>query len=159
MPKFTKNYRFLKPEADEYYNIDDFNANADKIDEELNAVSETFAAAGGFIKPGGDGFVPDTPWLLLGRTSQDIVAHYRGSNNMVFMQIRVPLSTPANSIIGTLPEGFRPQRIGMESLLNPGVQFAPGGGTGFYVVQNNGDVRAINAPVSSCFCYSTLSPN
>jgi hypothetical protein len=102
--------------------------------------------------------VPNTEWILLGRQAGDWVAHYRGFAGLVFVQVR--RRTGINfDIIGTLPEGFRPLRIGTSSMTNPGVQFAPGGGTGFYVVQHDGRVRGISAPESTCFCFSTIDPN
>ena len=35
MATYTTNYDLIKPDAQDYYNVDDFNENADRIDEEL----------------------------------------------------------------------------------------------------------------------------
>jgi len=40
MATYTANYGFIRPNRTEYYNIDDFNNNADKIDEEIKKVSD-----------------------------------------------------------------------------------------------------------------------
>lgn len=45
MPTETAHYRLIKPLQDEYYNIDDFNRNADAIDAALHGVSDRAEAA------------------------------------------------------------------------------------------------------------------
>lgn len=41
MPDYTPNYKLKKPLEDDFYNIDDFNDNADIIDTELNKLDIT----------------------------------------------------------------------------------------------------------------------
>jgi len=38
--KYTPNYGLKKPEQDDFYNVDDFNSNADIIDEKLKEIEE-----------------------------------------------------------------------------------------------------------------------
>lgn len=38
--QYTKNYEFKKPESDDFYNVEDFNENVEKIDKELKSNAE-----------------------------------------------------------------------------------------------------------------------
>ena len=40
MAKNTKNYNLIKPELDDFYNIEDFNQNADIVDRELKRLDD-----------------------------------------------------------------------------------------------------------------------
>ncbi len=39
MPNYTPNYNLIKPTQDEFYDVDDFNKNADKVDEALKEIN------------------------------------------------------------------------------------------------------------------------
>ena len=41
----TNNYKLIKPAQEDFYNVDDFNNNADIIDSQLKAISDKAAAA------------------------------------------------------------------------------------------------------------------
>lgn len=45
MAEYTENYNLKKPAQEDFYNVDDFNNNADIIDSQLKAVSDKAAAA------------------------------------------------------------------------------------------------------------------
>ncbi len=45
MAEYTENYNLKKPAQEDFYNVDDFNNNADIIDSQLKAISDKAAAA------------------------------------------------------------------------------------------------------------------
>ena len=45
MAEYTENYNLKKPAQEDFYNVEDFNNNADVIDKEMKAVSDKAAAA------------------------------------------------------------------------------------------------------------------
>ncbi|MCJ7855102.1 hypothetical protein MUJ63_02165 [Lachnospiraceae bacterium NSJ-143] len=45
MADYTDNYNLIKPSQEDFYNVDDFNANADIIDKTIKALSETAGSA------------------------------------------------------------------------------------------------------------------
>jgi hypothetical protein len=115
MPTQTTNYRLIKPDNEDHYDIGDFNKNADIIDAGIKAASDSAAAANAAAKAISDslvpntsafGYVPETPWLQFHSDSNSTM-HYRGFGNMVFVRVR-KLNANAAVVQGTLPVGFRP---------------------------------------------------
>ena len=182
----TTHYGLIKPSADDYYSIDDFNANADAVDAALKAVSdgaeparavatpaEATAGIGGAVRgwtaqrvrlaadaavaaaaeqdPDEPGYVPNTPWNLLVR-NPNVTIHYRGMNNIVYVQIRAGAAPGGTYTAATLPEGFRPAAVsGTANLISFQTQ-----NSGRWTVHTNGEIVCDNGG-GTCFCFSTIS--
>jgi hypothetical protein len=168
----TQHYNLIKPGSGDYYDIGDFNANADAVDSAIRSVSNTAAAAQSTAQaaassvaaltaqnPAEPGFVPDTPWIQLVRTN-DIAVFYKGSGNMVHVQIYVA-NQGLGGIIATLPEGFRPRtpvQTGSSFFLGS-LRFATavtGTGTSGYTVGANGTITR-DGGWSTCFSFSVIN--
>jgi hypothetical protein len=107
------------------------------------------ARAAAVPAPGGPGYVPDTPWILL-QQDANFTVWYRGQGGFVYVQF---LSRAPNTNSAPLPEGFRPLGTvrllaGMNSTVN--VNHASLLENGFI---STGSGAAHNIV---CFTYSTL---
>lgn len=155
----TQNYNLIRPGADDQYDINDFNSNADAVDAAVKGVSDRVGALE--QDPSEPGYVPNTPWIQLVRTT-GLLIHYKGHDNVVYVQIRTTgtSDTPGDRI-GVLPVGFRPQRVPQTGsfpfldYLRFGTAIngsAPNG----YEVRHNGDIiRHSGTP--TCFAFSVIT--
>jgi hypothetical protein len=140
MPEYTPNYNLIKPSEDEYYDIKDFNQNADILDTAIKTAADAAAALA--PNPSDWGYVPNTPWMAI-RHDAEYQIYYRGMNNMVFVLIRAYERT--SGVKTTIPTGFRP--LGKPLIFHD-----------VWNVSHTGAVSRTNtaAEGSTCLCYGTM---